>query len=725
MEYISVGDAAAKFALSPRRVQMLCEQGRINGAIMLSGVWLIPKDAPKPQDMRRKAQPYQSLELENAIRIANGKLSLQQACSMLSISLATGRNWVRLGKLLPNGEGTFDEVYISALLLRIQTEGSATLKQRRNKKQIKGIMPYDKYISSKENIAVVHRIINAVDAPLSETQLRLILASYALQRVLKKLGRPVYTGNPLLEFSRKNIDAGSYAGLIADILTGAAVTDEDVAAISHLSGHRLNYIANEDTLGAIYLSLRDMAERKASGAYYTPYDTVQLLVKEIRGQTATDHKKIYDPCCGTGNFLLSLSGAMVNPRLLYGQDIDELSVQICRLNVALAYDVSDIGFLYENIVCGDSLKNTMFGPFDIIIGNPPWGYDFSAYDTEHLLQTYKTASQRGMESYDVFLERGISLLSENGYLAFVLPEALLNVKTHRQVRSIILEKCAFRFVAYIGNAFKGVQCPAIILGLQLGARGETTGCKVAGLDDGFTIKKRRELSDEIFTFHIADEQQACVDAIEKVSGKVYLANNALFALGIVTGDNKKHISNERKVGYELILKGNDIFKYRIVPSNYYIQFTPEQFQQVAPTSMYRSPEKLLYRFICSTPVFAYDNSQTLSLNSCNMLIPNIPGMHIKYILAILNSRVAAYFIRMKFRSVKLLRSHIEQIPIPAIDERAQREIIAKVDQLLERDASIIGLYDELDETIMGLYGLAAEERAIIYKTVTQKNEFIL
>lgn len=52
--YISVSDAAEKFNISKRRVQILCEQGRIEGANRMSGVWLIPTNAPKPADARRK-----------------------------------------------------------------------------------------------------------------------------------------------------------------------------------------------------------------------------------------------------------------------------------------------------------------------------------------------------------------------------------------------------------------------------------------------------------------------------------------------------------------------------------------------------------------------------------------------------------------------------------------------------------------------------------------------
>lgn len=53
-EYITVQEAASKWNLSERRVQKLCAENRIIGVVHLSRVWLIPKDAEKPVDGRRK-----------------------------------------------------------------------------------------------------------------------------------------------------------------------------------------------------------------------------------------------------------------------------------------------------------------------------------------------------------------------------------------------------------------------------------------------------------------------------------------------------------------------------------------------------------------------------------------------------------------------------------------------------------------------------------------------
>ena len=52
MEYLTTSETAERWGITPRRVQVLCKEGRVNGAIY-KGVWLIPADAKKPEDPRR------------------------------------------------------------------------------------------------------------------------------------------------------------------------------------------------------------------------------------------------------------------------------------------------------------------------------------------------------------------------------------------------------------------------------------------------------------------------------------------------------------------------------------------------------------------------------------------------------------------------------------------------------------------------------------------------
>lgn len=54
MNYLSVAQTAEKWNMTPRRVQMLCNEGRIEGAQRVGNVWMIPENAEKPADARKK-----------------------------------------------------------------------------------------------------------------------------------------------------------------------------------------------------------------------------------------------------------------------------------------------------------------------------------------------------------------------------------------------------------------------------------------------------------------------------------------------------------------------------------------------------------------------------------------------------------------------------------------------------------------------------------------------
>ena len=53
MEYITAREAAAKWKVSQRRVQRLCEQSRIPGVLRFGTSWMIPREANKPTDPRK------------------------------------------------------------------------------------------------------------------------------------------------------------------------------------------------------------------------------------------------------------------------------------------------------------------------------------------------------------------------------------------------------------------------------------------------------------------------------------------------------------------------------------------------------------------------------------------------------------------------------------------------------------------------------------------------
>lgn len=726
--YMSVSDAAKKFHISARRVQALCAKGRIPGATRVSGVWLIPKDAEKPADARknRKMPENQMSLFDDIFSIYNIKaemLTMDQVCKLFSISQATAKNWVRLGKLKKDPEtGTFDKVYIEALWSEIKSGKDNRLKSRRNKKTVSGNVLYKDYIKNENNCEVVEHILNSCEH-LTESELRVILAYFAIQHY-EKSGGVLVSEQAFLDGAKQVSENSVFNELISDLLGNVDVTKLDLTNIQSALECQIEFVPSEDTLGFIYISLKDLGQRKQTGIYFTPKKTVNTLIDNLKRCMAFAGKTVCDPCCGTGNFLIGLIEKGVPAERLYGQDIDEISILLTRINMFLLDNSMTKEQLYTQFVCGNTLTDTFDGKFSVVLGNPPWGYDFSQEEIAQLIDGYVTAKKKGMESYDLFIEKGLAMLETDGYLAYVLPEALLSVTSHQQAREIIVKNTAFKFVCYLGNAFAGVQCPAIILGIQNGNQGETDLCRVEENQESFVIHGNREVDASLFSFNMNDEEYACLYSISSVDNARYLAGNARFALGIVTGDNKEYIRNIKEDGMEIILKGSDVYRYGIKNTDNYIYFAPEKFQQVAPTEVYRAEEKLLYRFISEVPVFTYDNKQTLSLNSCNILIPQIDGMDMKYVLAVLNSSVAAYFMHKKYNSVKLLRSHIESLPIPMVDAEKQYEIIQKVNDIMNGTGDVLGLYKELDEIIMDIYSLTDKQKETIKMALEGKHTFL-
>lgn len=651
-------------------------------------------------------------------------LSLTQLCQELAISSATGKNWEKLGKITADRAPFYSRGYVDTLKKNIQSGVNTALKSRRNKKYVSGNTIYKSYIDpASPNLEPVSKLFGLLEGArldLTTETMTLLLAECALQLICQceKLPFP-HRENLLRAYLHGKLEIGAYARLIDDLLHGTEDQTGFVSEQQLLFRIAYKYRENEDILGLLYISLKDIRDRKATGSYYTPTAIVTQMMQELFRKEPAPAPTL-DPCCGTGNFLLQLPSSFTMAQI-YGEDLDLLSIRIARLNLAMKFHLTDYELLCSHLVCGNYLirqDNALPDmTYDYIIGNPPWGYDFSTAEAEDLRFCYHSAAGKSIESYDVFIEQGLSQLRPMGTLAFVLPEALLNVRSHTAVRSLILEDHSISSLTYLGNAFDQVQCPCILL--QVVRTGQPFSCIGMRVHDGkehFTIALERSCSADCFSFHMTDEEYCIIRKMETAPGCTTLTGHADFALGIVTGNNKKYVSEIRTIGTEGILKGSDLRKYRCLPASHYITYLPELFQQVASDAYYRAPEKLLYRFISESLVFAYDDQQTLSLNSCNILIPHVAGLPVKYILAVLNSRPVQFYYSRVFRSVKVLRASLEHLPIPVAQEPVRTEITALSGQLIDlmndtvRDRSaLLETYSALDRLIAALFGLTEKE----------------
>lgn len=621
--------------------------------------------------------------------------TLPEACELLSISTATGRNWMKAGRLISVSKSKqkpfFEEDTLLALKRALADGSVSGLKSRRNKTYISGNT-----------------------ASLSDISLRCRLRFCAEQLILSAGYNTTFL---FLSLLNDLVDTGHF------FEWKASVSACDISDYAYISG--------EDTLGLLYQSLCNIGDRKTSGSYYTPTFLAKNLVNNHLSMLS-ENKTVLDPSCGTGIFLLQLPKNLPLQNI-YGNDINPLSVTLARINLALKYHVTaseEIEIIKKNISVTDFLssfdnegrvaseKSVLGISYDIILGNPPWGAKLSSEEKKKYRNAFSCAAGSSIEIFDLFIEQSLRLLAPEGILSFVLPEAVLTVRTHTPVRKLLLQNTFVRSIEYLGEVFEQVHCPSVILTV-----GKDTSIPffknvtVKRSDaSAFTTYVERTIHADSFPFTLTDEEYLLLQKIQSNPSRTTLVDKSIFALGIVTGNNSELLHVTPAPGTEPIIKGSDISKYHINSASGYITFAPDKLQQTAPEEFYRAPEKLFYRFINKKLIFAYDTTGLLSLNSCNILIPQIPGLSVKYVLAILNSSVAQFIFEKKFRSVKVLRSHLEQIPIPLADEATQKEIVELVDRLMnleETSQEYQNTYSNLDHTIAALYGLTQKEFELI------------
>ena len=67
MDYKSAGQMARRWNISQRRVQILCSENRITGAFKVGEIWVIPDNASKPVDLRKRKKSFVLSEDSNNV----------------------------------------------------------------------------------------------------------------------------------------------------------------------------------------------------------------------------------------------------------------------------------------------------------------------------------------------------------------------------------------------------------------------------------------------------------------------------------------------------------------------------------------------------------------------------------------------------------------------------------------------------------------------------------
>ena len=208
-----------------------------------------------------------------------------------------------------------------------------------------------------------------------------------------------------------------------------------------------------------YIRKADDERRKEMGQYFTPRSVRERLARLIPDERTVSEPSVLDPACGTGEFLLTVSEYIEDAELV-GWEVDEEVAEVARRVVPEA-----------QIETTDALYEEPEREFDIVIGNPPY-FEFDPDD--NIRERYSESVYGRVNIYSLFIQKGIELLCDGGYLAYVVPPSVKNGAYFSAVRKYVLETCEVVHLSTLDDAhlFHGANQTPMLMVLRKGGDSE-------------------------------------------------------------------------------------------------------------------------------------------------------------------------------------------------------------------------------------------------------------
>lgn len=427
-----------------------------------------------------------------------------------------------------------------------------------------------------------------------------------------------------------------------------------------------------DSAGFAYEQALSNSYRNQEGIYYTPQDVVDDFF--TYPLEFTKDTKFLDPCCGSGNFLLKALELGCLPENLYGFDTDPVAVEICRTRIH-----RKAGVVPQNIIYADFIQTAIdendLPSFDVIYTNPPWGKKIPTDLKQELKRRIgrdRNAAKENIGSTDtssLFLFCCLEQLSDNGCIGFLMPDAFFNIAAFGDARKKLLEYQLLRITDY-GKPFKSLMTGAtgFIARKPTLAKSKSADDYVVDCHVGKLIHQRAQASflanpKTIINHQVNASQSDVINHLLAVN-HVSLRSNATWALGIVTGNNKKHLAKNPADNLIAVHKGADISASGLAKATNFISRDFSKFQQVAPAEIYNADEKIVYKFISSNLCFYRDTHKSIFLNSANMFVlhPSFALNHTQLVW-LMNTDLMNWLFKHLFSTHKVLRTDLETLPI--------------------------------------------------------------
>ena len=248
----------------------------------------------------------------------------------------------------------------------------------------------------------------------------------------------------------------------------------------------------DDLLGDAYEYLmRHFATEsgKSKGQFYTPAEVSRVMAQLI-GITADTpfSATVYDPTCGSGSLLLKVADAAPNGLTIYGQEKDNATWALAKMNMILhANEIADIRK-------GDTIANPQFvtggrlDAFDFLVANPPFSVKAWANGLENEFGRFDGYGRPPEKNGDfAFLLHMLKSLKSAGKGAVILPHGVLfRGNAEAMIRREIIKRGYIKgIIGLPANLFYGTGIPACILVIDKEDAKARTGIFMIDASGGF------------------------------------------------------------------------------------------------------------------------------------------------------------------------------------------------------------------------------------------------
>jgi type I restriction enzyme M protein len=266
---------------------------------------------------------------------------------------------------------------------------------------------------------------------------------------------------PLLRGLRERPNASARQKVISEILTGVERVriDTERNFLDVLDKvHEISDEAIDPThvfpLSQVYegLLLKMGEKGNDGGQFFTPREVIRAMVRSVDPRPG---ETIYDPCCGTGGFLIEAFKHMrgklgdaatadifetLRSRSLYGREKENLIYPVALANLIL-HGVDEPHLWHGNTLTGNEIYGGLFQDapalFDVVVTNPPFGGKEGKEAQTRF--AYKTSATQVL-----FLQHVIDSLKPGGRCGIVLDEGVLfrtNETAFVQTKRKLLDDC--------------------------------------------------------------------------------------------------------------------------------------------------------------------------------------------------------------------------------------------------------------------------------------------